>query len=717
MKKISFVKTVWLGVSSIVMLLGLLSKNVCAQTASTYVQSIGYLGAITVDSSGNVFVLGRGGQSIINKITPTGVLSIIYAGIRSGSNQTTFVMDKAGNFFLPDSKKPYGFSTYGISKITSAGVKSIIVDTGSGSVFKQITGLAIDSSGNLFAADYQNNAIYKISTSGVISPFITTGISGPLAMTMDGNGDLFVLNSAGNSIVQIKPDGTISTFYNGNFSDNPIGFAFGDNNNLYVLCYGKKIYKLDASGTLVDSITTANYSNAICVDKLGNIYTGNTNYSVSKISNTGAASYLIPPYIYPNTYLQNILIDNQNNLLFTGRMSDSNKYYINKVSASGAISRFSSNSYLSSIVAMTKDSSGNIYLASDSSIVSIANNGAATTYASTNIVYINTLVKDKLGNLFFSSNNPNLYKISPSKTTTLFAKLPSNIVSTAIDDSGNIYIGCSDTYLGVNTKLYKVDKTGNQTLVLTLGIAYIAGMVFDNNNNLYLSANRYKSILKLSPSGVLSTFVNSNLYGPRSLAFDNDGNLYVGNDSTFIISKIVLQTLPVQLVNFKASISQKAVITNWQTAREKNAKLFEIQRSLDGLSFYTIGQVSAKGNGAHEYSYTDHSPALGVNYYRLQVIDHDGTISFSEIAKVVNGEAADDFAVFPNPAKNIITINGKLINHISLYNAEGKLQLSKDWKDATNPTIDLGQLHSGVYYVHISSSRKTKPVVLPLVKE
>jgi hypothetical protein len=132
---------------------------------------------------------------------------------------------------------------------------------------------------------------------------------------------------------------------------------------------------------------------------------------------------------------------------------------------------------------------------------------------------------------------------------------------------------------------------------------------------------------------------------PTSVLQSTNPSLYnfiVGGGST---------PLPIVLSYFKGVNLKNAVKLSWETASEENFDHFEIQRSLDGKDFEVI--ATEKGNGftseKHQYSFTDRDPEMGINYYRLNAIDFDGS---SEIFETIAVEVAPDFstvAMYPNP--------------------------------------------------------------------
>jgi hypothetical protein len=75
----------------------------------------------------------------------------------------------------------------------------------------------------------------------------------------------------------------------------------------------------------------------------------------------------------------------------------------------------------------------------------------------------------------------------------------------------------------------------------------------------------------------------------------------------------------------------------WSTGLEENFQMFVIERSADARTFFTVGQINAKGSYS-QYEFSDISPLDADNqrmfYYRLKMVDRDGTYRYSDIREV-----------------------------------------------------------------------------------
>jgi hypothetical protein len=118
--------------------------------------------------------------------------------------------------------------------------------------------------------------------------------------------------------------------------------------------------------------------------------------------------------------------------------------------------------------------------------------------------------------------------------------------------------------------------------------------------------------------------------------------------------------MPVELTTFTARQKENAVSLNWSTSQEINNKYFQVERSADGNSNWTVlTTVNGAGNSQviNNYNAIDASPISGVNFYRLKQVDYDGNYKFSKIINVrVNGQKTS-ISVLSNPFHNTLSVN------------------------------------------------------------
>src|SRR5690606_23432835 len=116
--------------------------------------------------------------------------------------------------------------------------------------------------------------------------------------------------------------------------------------------------------------------------------------------------------------------------------------------------------------------------------------------------------------------------------------------------------------------------------------------------------------------------------------------------------------LPVKLESFKTSMSREytaKVLVEWSTSSEMGSDRFIVERSADSRVWVAVGEVAAKGKSEilNVYTLYDLNPVTGTNYYRLTMVDRDGSSEHSLIRTVVVTGAEGNY-LYPNPAINTL---------------------------------------------------------------
>lgn len=178
----------------------------------------------------------------------------------------------------------------------------------------------------------------------------------------------------------------------------------------------------------------------------------------------------------------------------------------------------------------------------------------------------------------------------------------------------------------------------------------------------------------------------------------------------FWIVKLATDPLPLQITNYFLRQTQRNKIENiWQTANEINVSHFNVQSSKDGKKFNNIGQLKANNKNLNNYLFADYKPQLETNeivYYRIEAVDKDGNIHYSETKQLAIGRAQNTINIFPNPATDFVTIEtqnakqlliidflGNIIKQVN-YLLEPQSQGLKQ-----KITINTKQYTKGVYYI------------------
>ena len=181
-------------------------------------------------------------------------------------------------------------------------------------------------------------------------------------------------------------------------------------------------------------------------------------------------------------------------------------------------------------------------------------------------------------------------------------------------------------------------------------------------------------------------------------------------DLAFMANDIT--TLPIKLSAF-SGIYEKHLNRLFMTISEaKNVKDIWIERSNDSRTFETIGKIAVQNNqftGNHQY--VDESRVPGKNYYRLNIVDFDGSRQFSKIIVLEQLRNENSIKVYPNPAKDQFTIKGLLDNPDEKYQAtitdiNGRriwTQSINSSNGSANQTIYVEKFPVGFYFLAITN--------------
>lgn len=170
--------------------------------------------------------------------------------------------------------------------------------------------------------------------------------------------------------------------------------------------------------------------------------------------------------------------------------------------------------------------------------------------------------------------------------------------------------------------------------------------------------------------------------------------------------------LPVTLIDFTAEKRGNVSRLAWSTAREVNTSRFAIERSVDGSRYSEIGAVNAAGNssGNLNYVFNDAAPQRGFNYYRLRIENRDGSYNYSPV-KVLGFDTREEFVIWPNPARSVITISlGEPVSNarINITNSKGQIVEKAVIQQSSSTLINVGHLPAGTYYVEMLNDRSKK---------
>jgi hypothetical protein len=169
--------------------------------------------------------------------------------------------------------------------------------------------------------------------------------------------------------------------------------------------------------------------------------------------------------------------------------------------------------------------------------------------------------------------------------------------------------------------------------------------------------------------------------------------------------------LPVEMLSFTAEKNENSIALKWSTASEINNDYFSLKRSNSDFDFKEIVRFPGSGNSTevNKYEAEDESPYEGINYYRLDQFDYDGTEYSSGIIPVEFSSSKKSLFVFPNPSSNgeieFTFHSGDSESFIvELFNSEGNGVYASSYYIANGTDhykIPAGNYPDGIYFLRI----------------
>jgi len=210
------------------------------------------------------------------------------------------------------------------------------------------------------------------------------------------------------------------------------------------------------------------------------------------------------------------------------------------------------------------------------------------------------------------------------------------------------------------------------------------------------------------------------LTGATGSSNNGDVGFNNGNTDIWLVKLSPATTVPIKLAQYQArALGSTAVLNTWQTAQEINSGYFLVERSTDGRNFISVGRIEAATNSMvmRNYRFTDQTVDFNANaiyYYRLKMVDLDGSASYSQIEKVTHNSSAS-LIIFPNPVAEVLNIQLYAQQQetaiLRIYDLKGALILHKQINIAKGNNFlkqDVSNLPKGTYYVVIQGSRVWK---------
>ncbi len=206
---------------------------------------------------------------------------------------------------------------------------------------------------------------------------------------------------------------------------------------------------------------------------------------------------------------------------------------------------------------------------------------------------------------------------------------------------------------------------------------------------------------------------------------NNNGTFYqeynTGDAQNIIYSTSTMAALPVELVDFRASVNAKRIVElSWVSETEQDLHYYEIERSTEDQRFEVIGKSLAKGGLGltTKYNYDDARPVSGYNFYRLKMVNTDNSFEYSPIRTVkIDGKEIGSINIQPNPSTGpfslLFTSENEMDVTVIITNSNGILIKSQQFavlKGGNTINFNDANLSAGKYNVTIVTPDQEKEV-------
>jgi sugar lactone lactonase YvrE len=543
----------WQPVLALTALIALLALTpVQAQTVTfngqgTIVSATGlnYADGVAVDGAGDVYIADTSNNRVV-EVTAAGVTSTLNTGSLAGP--TGVAVDGAGDVYIADT------SNNRVVEVTAAGAASVLstgslapVPYGCGSALCEPFGVAVDSAGDVYIADFGDNRVVEVTAAGAAS-VLNVGsliLAEPTGVAVDGAGNVYIADFGNNRVVEVTAAGAASVLNTGSLIlAEPTGVAVDGAGNVYIADFkNNRIVEVTAAGAAsvlnTGSLARAPYGcgSTVCepfgvaVDGVGDVYIAdygdNRVVEVSQSVNFGTVA------------VGSTATANQQTLTYT----------------------FQSNDTLTAVNVLTQGTSGKDYTA-DASSTCKANTAFSATGACTVVVDLSpTAPGVRMGAVQLVDANGvqattylravgdgPLGIFQPGTASLLNAGSLAAPTGVAVDGAGNVYIVDADnsrivevTAAGASSVLSFSGLSGNYNCGST-GLCTPFGIAVDGAGDVYIGDTYNNRIVEVTAAGVASVLNTGSLAAPTGspctatalcqptgVAVDGAGNVYIAD--------------------------------------------------------------------------------------------------------------------------------------------------------------------------------------------
>jgi hypothetical protein len=266
-----------------------------------------------------------------------------------------------------------------------------------------------------------------------------------------------------------------------------------------------------------------------------------------------------------------------------------------------------------------------------------------------------------------------------------------------------------------------------------------SGSVIDGlDHDICISWNRTLLQLEVYFDGASVGVLNDNIAAPFSYFF-NPASVYWGFTSakgpapqlqnvcnvemqTNIVSPSCAIALPAEALSLIAEqnyeITEPSVNLEWTVRSTRSIQSFDLEKSFDGVSFKAFATILTVDNENNQsYNFTDDSPDVGLNYYRIRSLDSRNKSFYSNVTSVQLHDAMDDFVLFPNPVQDELTISFNSLEKkevgLTIYSLIGEIlyqELLPGNKGTNHFKVITSDFPKGMYILQVGNGMTVEKI-------
>ncbi|PZF72344.1 T9SS type A sorting domain-containing protein [Taibaiella soli] len=163
--------------------------------------------------------------------------------------------------------------------------------------------------------------------------------------------------------------------------------------------------------------------------------------------------------------------------------------------------------------------------------------------------------------------------------------------------------------------------------------------------------------------------------------------------------------LPIVLEYFNGSVVNGNAVLQWAMGNN-DARQILMEKSTDGKSFGTLAQIAVSNTNAYEYK--DAMGAGANNYYRLKMVDNNGTVTYSNVVNLkTNKFGSTPITISPNPAKDLISVVYPLTSSeatLNIVDMQGRVVYKQIVATNTDQgDVNISTLPAGIYVLRMDA--------------